>query len=109
MAASSTGISTLTFGVPTKTGFVIQSFTKASTPAVAAEVTNELGQRVHARYDDVTDEITVEALIAGATLPLPGQSFAYDGETYETLSVEVKGANNDFRRVTIKGKTSEYI
>lgn len=109
MAASTFGISTLTFGNPTLTGYVIQSYTKSETSANIIEVLDETGNRVCARYDDDTTEITIEAVFAGATLPSAGASFAYDGVTYECLSVETKGENKSAKKVTLKGKKSAGI
>jgi len=107
--ATTYGLSSLTFGVPTKSGYVVQAFTHTATPALVAEVADESGVRKHVRYDDDTDELTLEAVIQGATLPVAGGTFTYDGATYEVLSVERKGSNKDFVRVTIKGKKSEGV
>jgi hypothetical protein len=109
MSASTYGLSGLTFGVPTKSGYVVQAFTHSATPALVVEIQDETGVRKHVRYDDQTEEITVEAIIQGATLPTPGGTFVYDGTTYEILSVEKKGSNKDFVRVSIKGKKSEGV
>jgi hypothetical protein len=103
------GLSSLTFGVPAVTGYVLQTFDVTTTPAVAVEVMDENGVRKVARYDDETEELSIEAYIQGATLPLPGAVFTYNSKKYEVLSIQVKGANKDYRKVTIKGKTSEGI
>jgi hypothetical protein len=103
------GLSTLTFAVPNITGYVVQSYTLNSNSANVIEVFNESGNRVCVRYDDVTNEISVDAVLAGATLPTPGATFTYDGIKYECLSVEKKGENKNSVKVALKGKKSEYI
>lgn len=109
MAANVHGLSTLTFGVPTLTGYVIQSYTKSTTSANVVEVFNEIGNRVASNYDDITTEITLDAVIAGATLPTVGTTFSYDGVTYECVSVEIKGENKGAKKVSLKGKKSASI
>ena len=109
MAAQTHGLTTLTFGVPALTGYVIQSYTNANHCANVVEVLNETGNRVCSRYDDSTHEITVEAILAGATLPTVGGTFTYDAVTYECLSVEKKAENKGAVKVSIKGKVSENL
>ena len=109
MAAQTHGLSTLTFGVPVLTGYVVQSYTNANHCANVVEILDESGNRVVSRYDDSTHEITLEAILAGATLPTVGGTFTYDSVTYECLSVEKKGENKGAVKVSIKGKVSENI
>jgi len=109
MAVTPHGLTTLTFGVPTFTGYVVQSYTKANHCANVVEVLNEDGNRVAAYYDDVTTEITLDAVFAGATLPTVGATFTYDSVTYECLSVEKKGENKGAVKASIKGKKSASI
>lgn len=103
------GISTLTFSVPLITGYVVQSYTLNSNSANIIEILDESGNRKAVKYDDLTSEISVDAYLAGATLPVPGAVFTYDGVKYETLSIEKKGENKNAIKVGIKGKKSEYI
>ena len=108
--ATTYGLQTLTFGTPTKSGYVVQSSSTSATNGVVAEVLDNSGVRRAVRYDDETIELSLEAVLhASTTLPSPGGSFAYDGETYEVLSVEKKSANNDFVKVAIKGKKSQGV
>lgn len=109
MAANTYGLQTLTFGTPTMTGFVLQSYTKTTTPNNVIEVMDETGNLKAARYDDTTTEITLEAVFAGGTYPDAGQVFTFDGVKYITTSVEIKAENTSAVKATIKGKTSEFI
>jgi len=109
MAHQTYGLSSLTFGTPTVTGYVIQSHTVSTKPAVIVEVIDEAGNRVHSRYGDITNELSVTALLNGATVPIPGATFAIDSVTYEVLSVDVKRENKGYKTVDIKGKKSENL
>jgi hypothetical protein len=109
MAANTYGLQTLTWGVPTSTGFVVTSQTNAKTAGIQAEVFDENGRRVAARYDDVIQNVTFEALVTTGDSPEPGEEFTCDSIAYEVVSVEVKRVNNDFQRLTIVGKRSEYL
>jgi len=103
------GISGLTFGSPAVNGFVVQTFSNSSKAGVVAEVFDENGRRVHSRYDDVTNEMTFDAIIKGATLPTPGQIFTVNSVDYETLSVDAKYGNKEFTACSIKGKNSANL
>lgn len=109
MASQTYGLSALTFGVPAITGYVTQSYDDSNTAANAVEVFNETGNRVVSRYDDQTNAVTIEAYLQGATLPVAGAVFTFNATKYEVLSVDKKGANKDFTKVSIKAKKSEYI
>jgi hypothetical protein len=104
------GLSSVVFGNPaTITGYVVQSFDASNKCGVVAEIFNETGQRVASRYDDLTTEITFEAIINGATLPTPGAEFTYNAIKYETLTVDQKWTNKSFTSATIKGKVSANL
>lgn len=104
------GLESLTFGVPaTLTGYVVQAVSTSLKSNVVAEVFNESGVRVHARYDDDTTEMTFDAILQGATVPSPGAVFTFQSVKYETLSIDTKWSNKDFTAVSIKGKRSEGI
>ena len=107
--ANQYGLTSITFGTPTVSGYVVQSNTVSTKPAVAVEVTNELGQRVYVNYDDVTSEVSFEAVFQGASLPTAGGTFTVDTVTYEVLSVDVKRENKGVKTVSIKGKTSANV
>jgi len=109
MSATTHGLTTLTFGVPTLTGYVIQSYDSSTKAANVVEVMDEQGNRVVSRYDDITTEITIDAKLAGASLPAPGSTVTYNTIVYEVLSIDKKGVNKDFTTVSIKGKVSAGI
>jgi len=101
----------LIYGNPSMTGYIFQTFDRSSKAANVFEVFNESGNRVASRYDDLTTEMSIEAIFAGATLPIPGATFTttFDSVSYETLSVDVKRVNKGFQTVNIKCKVSEYL
>lgn len=106
---NSYGLTSLTFGTPTVTGYVVQAVATSQKTGVVAEIMDESGVRVHARYDDLTTEVTFDAIIQGATIPEAGSTFTVDGSTYEVISVDVKRSNKEFKAISIKGKKSEGI
>jgi len=109
MANTTYGLQTLTFGVPVVSGYVTQTYDLGYSAANVVEVFNESGNRAVARYDDLTETLGFDAYIAGATLPVAGSVFTYGATKYEVLSVDKKGVNKDFTKVSIKGKKSEGI
>jgi len=109
MSATTYGLQTLTFGTPVITGFVTQSYSSSKTPANVIEIVDETGNRVAARYDDATEELSLEAIISGGTLPTVGGTFLYDTITWEVTGVDVTASNTDAVKASISGKKSEYI
>ena len=109
MAATTYGLSALTFGVPTITGYVTQSLDLTNTAANAVEIHNEVGNRVVSRYDDQTWTGSFEAYINGATLPVAGGVITVNAIKYEVVSVDKKAANKEFTKASIKVKVSENI
>jgi hypothetical protein len=109
MPVNTYGLTTLTFSVPTLTGYVVQAFTKTATSGVVTEIQDSNGKIVTRRHDDYIDELVVEAIFRGATLPAVGALFTYDGASYETMTVETSGQNNEFRRIVLTGRRSEYV
>src|SRR5271154_6637671 len=105
------GLSSVTFGTGTYaiTGYVVEGVTLSNKCGINAEIFNELGQRVVVRYDDLTVDLSFDAIIQGATLPVPGAEFTLNSIKYETMSVDVKSTNKEFTKVAIKGKTSTGI
>jgi hypothetical protein len=107
---NSYGLSSLIIGgVPTFTGYVVQAFTRTYTPGVTTTVEDANGKTVTRRYDDENIEIVVEAIFRGASLPGVGSSFTYDGASYELTNLEVRGVNNDWRRIVLTGLRTEYV
>lgn len=109
MPVNTYGLTTLTFGVPALTGYVVQTFAKASTSGVVTEIQDSNGKIVSRRHNDSIIDLVVEAIFNGASFPSTGALFTYDGISYEVMSVEVRGENAGFRRVVLTGKNSEYV
>lgn len=109
MSEQAHGLASVTFGVPTLTGYVVQDFSISKKPALAVEVFDENGRRVYARYDDATDDLSIEAVFNGGDIPTVGSVLTYNATKYEVLSVDLKRANKDVQKVSIKGKKSEYL
>ena len=103
------GLTQATYGVTALTGFVVQSSSLSVKPGVAAEIHDETGVRVHSRYDDNQTEISLEMIVNGGAIPVPGTVLTYNLIKYEIQSVDVKGANKDFTKVSVKAKTSPGI
>lgn len=103
------GLQTLTWGTPTMTGFVLQSYTTSATSANVIEVQDENGNLKAARYDDATTELTLDAVFAGGTYPTPGAVFTFSGTKYICTGLEIKAENKSALKATIKGKKSQFI
>lgn len=103
------GLSSVTYGNPTMTGFVVQATTISSKCGVVAEIFNELGERVHSRYDDLTYEISLDMIVNGGAIPLPGAELTFNSIKYEIQTVEVKTSDKDFTKVGVKAKNSAGI
>jgi len=107
--ATTYGLTSIVFGSPAVSGYVVQSNAVATKPAVIAEVMDENGIRVASRYDDITSEVSFDAIFNGASLPTAGGTFTVDSVEYVVLSLDVKRDNKGFKQVVIKGKTSQGI
>ena len=106
------GLTSVSYGVSgVFTGLVVQSTNISTKNGVEAKVLNELGQEVVRRYDDLINEISIDAVINGATLPVPGAEIVYPtgGTKYELVSIEVKNTNKGFATVSMKAKNSANI
>lgn len=108
MAAKSQGLAGLTFGVPAITGYVVQTY-GVNRKSKIATVENEQGIDVHRRYYDQSEELSFDAVITSAQLPDPGDKFTYDGTDYEVQTVDLKGENKGFKKVSIKALKSEGV
>ena len=99
---TSYGLTSVVYGVPALTGFVVQSSTISTKDGVMAIVLNETGQQVVRRYDDQINELTLDMIVNGGTAPIPGQTLTYNSILYEVQTCDVKSANKDFQKVTVK-------
>lgn len=88
----------------TRTYMTVQSDSITDTFALDVEVPDEQGRVVTDRLDDARMEITIDGvLLATDAVPANGLQFTYGGVTYITKSIDDKGTNKDFRKVSVKG------
>ena len=72
--------------------------------ALDVEVSDETGRVITDRLDDYRLEITVDGTLKdGQDTPTLGTQFTYGGEQWIIKSVDDKGTNKDFRKVSVKG------
>jgi hypothetical protein len=92
------------FGVLDSGIFVtIQTDSVDQKPALDVEVMDETGRVITDRLDDQRTETTVSGVLkTGGTVPVAGNQFNYDGIQYIIKGVTNDGANNAFRKVTLK-------
>lgn len=94
----------------TETYMTIQSDSITYSFALDVEVANEDGKVITDHLDDRRFEITMDGVLKDAgTLPNNGTQFTYNGTQFILKSIEDKGTNKDFRKVTIKGISYEAI
>lgn len=94
----------------TRTYMTVQSDSISNTFALDVEVPDEQGRVITDRLDDKRIEITFDGvLLASATIPENGLQFTYNGVTYITKSIEDKGTNKDFRKVSVQGIKYQQI
>ena len=103
------GLSSVTYGTLPYTGFVVQSYTLAVKDGVLATVLNETGQEVVRRYDDQINELSLDMIVNGGSIPVPGQTLTYNSIVYEIQTCDLKAANKDFNKVSVKCKNSANI
>jgi len=109
MAANVYGLSSLVFGTPAITGYVVQSHNLGNKCGVVIAVQDENGIVVHRRYDDITTEMEFEALFDGATVPTPGVTITVNSIEYIVETTDFKRTNKGHETVSIKGITSQGI
>ena len=120
MAAKLKGVTVL-FGVATQSGisnFLPQSLTVAKNFELNDKAADETGVTVTLRYDGVGREISIEGIAKTVDMPEVGDSCTIATKTdvgvSQTItgvveSVEEKGSNKDFVRVTVKVKQLDAI
>ena len=94
----------------TETYMTIQSDGITESFALDVEVADEDGRVITDRLDDRRTEINLDGvLLASDTLPTNGTQFTYGGIQYILKSIDDKGTNKDFRKVSVKGIKYEQI
>jgi hypothetical protein len=100
------------FGIDgTITGCSVQSVQRKKSFANTTEVVNENGNRVHKRYDDVDDAITIELIpkAAGFTEPVAGTKLVWKSVNYIVESVDDKREAKGFVRYTLACVKPQYV
>ena len=100
------------FGIDgTITGCSVQSVQRNKSFANTTEVVNENGNRVHKRYDDVDDAITIELIpkAAGFTEPVAGTKLVWKSVNYIVESVDDKREAKGFVRYTLACVKPQYV
>lgn len=94
----------------TITDCAVQSVTRKKSFANTSEVVNEQGNRIAKRYDDISDEITIELIPKSAySVPAIGERIVYDGVNYIIESIDDKREARGFVRYTLTCQKPEYI
>ena len=87
----------------TVTYATLQSDSLSQSFKIDVEVMDEEGRVITDRLDDLFQEITLEGVLKDGTTPEIGTQFTYLGIHWSLKSLEDKGTNKDFRKVTVKG------
>jgi hypothetical protein len=86
------------------TYLVVQSDDWSDTFALDVEVSDEQGRVITDHLDDRRAEVTIDGVIkVDEDLPEIGSTFDYSGGTFILKSIDDKGTNKDFRKLSIKG------
>jgi hypothetical protein len=92
------------------TYMTVQSDSITYTFALDVEVADEEGRVITNHLDDRRLEVTFDGvLLASSALPQIGTQFDWDNETFILKSIDDKGTNKDFRKVSVKGIQYEQI
>jgi len=94
----------------TETYMTVQSDSITDTFKLDVEVADEHGRVITDRLDDQYFEITIDGvLLIADSLPSNGDQFTYGGRQYILKSIDDKGTNKDFRKVSVKGVKYQEI
>jgi hypothetical protein len=86
------------------TYMVVQSDDLSQSFGLDVEVANEDGVVITNHLDDRRKEITLDGVLkSGDDIPFNGIQFTYAGVQYILKSIDDKGVNKDYRKVTVKG------
>ena len=94
----------------TRAYMTVQSDSISDTFKLDVEVADEVGRVITDRLDDQFFEITFEGvLLATDSILANGSQINYSGRQYITKSIEDKGTNKDFRKVSVKAVKYQEI
>jgi hypothetical protein len=86
------------------TYMVVQSDDLSQSFALDVEVADENGVVITNHLDDRRKEINLDGVLKVAdAIPENGTQFTYDAVQYIIKSIDDKGVNKDYRKVTVKG------
>jgi hypothetical protein len=86
------------------TYMLVQSDSFSESLALDVEVPDEDGRVITNHLDDRRNECTLDGVLkSGEDTPAIGTTFTYSGITFILKSIEDKGTNKDYRKVTVKG------
>ena len=86
------------------TYMVVQSDDIAESFALDVEVSNEEGVVITDHLNDRRIEINIDGVLkVEEQIPSIGTQFTYDSVQYIIKSIDDKGVNKDYRKVTVKG------
>jgi DUF1365 family protein len=86
------------------TYMVVQSDDISQTLALDVEVSDENGVVITNHLNDRRREINLEGILKDTDeIPLIGTQFVYDSIQYILKSIDDKGVNKDYRKVSVKG------
>ena len=125
MAATLKGVTCLYGVAGTVTNLYVQSYTLTKNYELNDTVQDETGKTVTARYDGVMRELSVDGIVKTADMPEIGAEITFvvstdvaaaagGGSTIPTFkgvieSIEEKGGNKEFVKVSLKAKQWESI
>ena len=118
MAATLKGVTCLYGVAGTVTNLYVQSYTLTKNYELNDTVQDETGKTVTARYDGVMRELTVDGIVKTIDMPELGAWLTFTVATdvapsqiFEGIieSLEEKGGNKEFVKVSIKSKQWESI
>ena len=93
-----------------ETYMVVQSDDLSQSFALDVEVADEDGRVITNHLDDRRNEITLDGVLkASASIPANGSQFTYAGIEYILKTIDDKGTNKDYRKVSVKGIKYEQI
>lgn len=94
----------------TETYMVVQSDDLSQSFALDVEVADEQGRVITDHLDDRRKEITLDGVLKIAdAIPTNGTQFTYATVQYILKSIDDKGTNKDYRKVSVKGIKYEQI
>ena len=118
MAAVLKGTTCLYGVAGTVTNLYVQSYTLTKNYELNDTVQDETGKTVTARYDGVTRELSVDGIVKTSDMPEIGAAITFavatdvgpsSSFTGVIESVEEKGGNKEFVKVSLKAKQWESI